>query len=97
MVSDDQGAALSADDRGPGQFTVGTRFAGEAHLETFESLQASVPDKLKQHAGLVDLLVVVLDLSSPIIEARDIAAMLYGRMTATMPTRDAAPAASTGV
>jgi hypothetical protein len=56
-----------------------------------------VPDKLKQHAGLVDLLVVVLDLSSPIIEARDIAAMLYGRMTATMPTRDAAPAASTGV
>jgi hypothetical protein len=39
---------------------------------------------LRQHAGLADPLVVVLDLSSPIIEDRDIAAMLYGRTATTM-------------
>jgi len=57
-----------ADQRGPGQFTVGLRSAGAAHLETFEGLQAAVRGKLRQHAGLADPLVVVLDLSSPIIE-----------------------------
>jgi hypothetical protein len=74
----------AADRRGPGRFTVGVRSAGEAHLETAESLEAAVRDKLKQHAGLADPLVVVLDLSSPITEDREIAAMLYGRMTTTM-------------
>ena len=74
----------AADQRGPGQFTVGLRSAGEAHLETFEGLQAAVRGKLKQHAGLADPLIVVLDLSSPITEDRDIAAMLYGRTTTTM-------------
>ncbi len=73
-----------ADQRGPGQFTVGLRFAGAAHLETIEGLQAAVRGKLRQHAGLADPLVVVLDLSSPIIEDRDIAAMLYGRTVTTM-------------
>jgi hypothetical protein len=73
-----------ADARGPGQFTVGLRSAGAAHLETFEGLQATVRGKLKQHAGLADPLIVVLDLSSPITEDRDIAAMLYGRTTTTM-------------
>ena len=57
---------------------------GAAHLETFEGLQAAVRGKLRQHAGLADPLVVVLDLSSPIIEDRDIAAMLYGRTATTM-------------
>jgi hypothetical protein len=57
-----------ADQRGPGKFTVGLRSAGAAHLETFEGLQAAVRGKLRQHAGLADPLVVVLDLSSPIIE-----------------------------
>ena len=47
-----------ADQRGPGQFTVGLRSAGEAHLETFEGLQAAVRGKLRQHAGLADPLVV---------------------------------------
>ena len=45
---------------------------------------AAVRGKLKQHAGLADPLVVVLDLSSPITEDHEIAAMLYGRMTTTM-------------
>lgn len=74
-----------ADQRGPGQFTVGLRSAGAAHLETFGGLQAAIRGKLRQHAGLADPLVVVLDLSSPIIEDRDIAAMLYGRTVTTMP------------
>ena len=73
-----------ADKRGPGEFTVGARSAGEAHLETFEGLQAAVRGKLRQHVGLADPLVVVLDLSSPITEDRDIAAMLYGRVTMRM-------------
>lgn len=73
-----------ADQRGPGQFTVGLRSAGAAHLESFESLQAAVRDKLRQHAGLADPLVVVLDLSSPVTDDRDIAAMLYGRTATTM-------------
>jgi hypothetical protein len=38
----------------------------------------------RRHAGLADPLVVVLDLSSPIIEDRDIAAMRYGRTVTTM-------------
>ena len=75
-------AAMSQ--RGPGQFTIGLRSAGPAHLETFEGLQAAVRDKLRQHAGLADPLVVVLGLSSPIIEDRDISAMLYGRTVTTM-------------
>jgi hypothetical protein len=62
---------------------VGLRFAGEAHLETLDGLRAAVRDKLRQHAGLADPL-VVLDLSSPVIEDRDIAAMLYGRAATTM-------------
>jgi hypothetical protein len=73
-----------ADQRGPGQFTVGISSAGEAHLETSAGLQAAVRGKLKQHAGLGDPLVIVLDLSSPIIEDRDIAGMLYGRTVTTM-------------
>jgi hypothetical protein len=43
-------------------------------------------DKIRRHAGLASPLVAVLDLSSPIIEDRDIAAMLCGRMVTTMPT-----------
>jgi hypothetical protein len=73
-----------ADQRGPGQFTIGLRSAGAAHLETFEGPQAAVRDKLMQHAGLADPLIVVLDLSSPIIEECDITAMLYGRTATTM-------------
>lgn len=73
-----------ADQRGPGQFTIGLRSAGEAHIATFEDLQAAIRQKLRQHAGLKDRLVVVLDLSSPIIEDQDIAAALYGRTLTTM-------------
>jgi hypothetical protein len=73
-----------ADQRGQGQFTIGVRSAGEAHLATFEDLQSAVRKKIKQHAGLADPLVLVLDLSSPIIEDHDIAAMLYGRTTTIM-------------
>jgi hypothetical protein len=74
----------SADQRGEGQFTIGVRSAGKAHLATFEDLQGAIRQKIKQHAGLADPLVVVLDLSSPIIEDHDIASMLYGRTTTTM-------------
>jgi len=75
-----------AESRGPGQFTVGVRSAGEAHIETADSLERGVRDKLKQHAGLADPLVVVLDLSSPIADDLQISAMLYGPVTATMLT-----------
>lgn len=74
----------SADARGPGQFTVGVRGAGEVHIENPASMETAVRDKLKQHAGLTDPLVLVLDLSSPIIDNREIAAMLYGPVTTTM-------------
>lgn len=43
-----------ADQRGPGQFTIGLRSGGEAHLETFESLQAAISDNVKQHAAPAD-------------------------------------------
>jgi hypothetical protein len=71
----------AADARGPGQFTVGLRSAGEAHIENPEGLGAAVRDKLKQHSGLADPLVLVLDLSSPIIDDRELAAMFYGSVT----------------
>ncbi len=73
-----------ADARGPGQFTVGLRGAGEVHIEDAESLEAAVREKLKQHSGLSNPLVLVLDLSSPIIDDREIAAMFYGPVTTTM-------------
>jgi hypothetical protein len=72
------------DERGPGQFTVGTRSAGAAHIATIEDVEKAVRTKLRQHAGLLDPLVVVLDLSSPIIGDREIAATLYGPVTTTM-------------
>jgi hypothetical protein len=74
----------AADERGPGQFTVGLRSAGEAHIETAEGLEQAVRSKLRQHAGLRDPLVLVLDLSSPIIGDREIGAALYGPVTTTM-------------
>lgn len=70
--------------RGPGQFTVGLRSAGEAHIETIEGLEQAVRTKLRQHAGLRDSLVLVLDLSSPIIGDREIAVVLYGPVATTM-------------
>ena len=73
-----------ADERGPGQFTIGLRSAGEAHIETAEGLEQAVRSKLRQHAGLRDPLILVLDLSSPIIGDREIAAVLYGPVTTTM-------------
>jgi hypothetical protein len=54
----------SANARGPGQFTIGLRPAAAANPETFEGLQTAVRGKLRQHAGLADPLVVVLDLSA---------------------------------
>ena len=70
--------------RGPGQFTIGLRSAGQAHIETSEGMEEAVRGKLRQHSGLADPLVLVLDLSSPIIGDREIAAMLYGPVTTTM-------------
>ncbi|MGH3275776.1 MAG: hypothetical protein ACRDNZ_15800 [Streptosporangiaceae bacterium] len=74
----------AADERGPGQFTIGLRSAGQVHIETPEGMEEAVRNKLRQHAGLADPLVLVLDLSSPIIGEREIAAMLYGPVTTTM-------------
>lgn len=73
-----------ADERGPGQFTIGLRPGGEAHIEIIEGLEQAVRSKLRQHAGLRDPLILVLDLSSPIIGDREIAAVLYGPVTTTM-------------
>jgi hypothetical protein len=56
----------SASGRGPGQCTVGLHSAGEVHIETIDGLEQAVRSKLKQHTGLRDPLVLVLDLSSPI-------------------------------
>lgn len=69
---------------GPGQFTVGSHSAGQAHIETPEALEVAVRSKLRQHIGLTDPLVLVLDLSSPILGDREIPAMLYGPVNATM-------------
>jgi hypothetical protein len=71
-------------ERGPGQFTVGTRSAGAAHIATTHDLEKAVHTKLRQHTGLLDPLVVVQDLSSPIIGEREIAAALYGPVNTTM-------------
>jgi hypothetical protein len=74
----------AADARGPGQFTVGSRSAGQVHIETVEGMEEAVRSKLRQHAGMADPLVLVLDLSSPIIGDREIAAVFYGPVTTTM-------------
>jgi hypothetical protein len=63
---------------------VGLSITGAAHLETPASLLAAVKAKVKQHAGLTDPLVVVLDVNSPMPDPDDIAAMLCGpAVTAT--------------
>ena len=74
----------ATDARGPGQFTVGSRSAGQVHIETVEGMEEAVRSKLRQHAGMADPLVLVLDLSSPIISDREIAALFYGPVTTTM-------------
>lgn len=74
----------AADRRGPGQFTIGLRSAGEAHIETTEGLEQAIRSKLRQHTGLRDPIIPVLDLSSPIIGDREIADVLYGPATTTM-------------
>jgi hypothetical protein len=73
----------ASDARGPGQPTVGIHSAGEAHIETADNLEKAVRDKLRQHAGLTDPLVVVLDLSSPIADDIEVTGMLYGPSTTT--------------
>ena len=73
-----------ADKRGPGQFTIGLGTAGEAHIENAEAVETTIRRKLSQHTGLTDPLVIVLDLSLPIIDDSEIAAMLYGPVAMTM-------------
>jgi hypothetical protein len=74
----------SAVQRGQGSTSVGLSITGTAHLETPASLLASVKAKVKQHSGLADPLIVVLDVSSPMPDPDDIAAMLFGpAVTAT--------------
>jgi len=50
----------SADAHRPGQFTAGVRSAGKVHIENPEGLREAVREKLKQHSGLTDPLVLVL-------------------------------------
>jgi hypothetical protein len=73
-----------AENRGPGQFTIGLRTAGAAHIENADAIETTIRRKLSQHTGLTDPLVIVLDLSSPVIDDSEIAAMLYGPVTMTM-------------
>ncbi len=69
--------------RGQNRRTVGVSISGALHLETAETLRSSVRAKVSQHVGLLDPLVVVFDVSSPMPDDDDIAAMLYGPATAT--------------
>jgi hypothetical protein len=57
--------------------------SGAVHLESAEALRSSVRVKVSQHAGLVDPLVVGFDVSSPMPDDDEIAAMLYGPATVT--------------
>lgn len=66
------------DRRGSSEITIGVRLAGEAHMAAPEILQKAVRDKLRQHRELAEPLVVVLDLSSPIVDEDEIVAALYG-------------------
>jgi hypothetical protein len=68
----------SADKRGPGQFTVGIRTAGEANIANAGDVETAIDRKLSQHKGLADPLVVVLDLSAAVIDDSEVAAALYG-------------------
>ena len=68
------------DRRGTSEITIGVRLAGEAHVAAPDVLQQAVRDKLRQHDGLTAPLVVVLDLSSPIVDDDEIVAELYGPM-----------------
>jgi hypothetical protein len=70
----------SRDMRGSSEITIGIRAAGEVHMATPKLLQQAVDGKLKQHRGLKEPLVIVLDLSSPIISEDEIVAALYGPM-----------------
>lgn len=71
----------SADKRGPGQFTVGIRTAGEANIANAGDVEKAIDRKLSQHKGLTDPLVVVLDLSAAVIDDSEVAAALYGPVT----------------
>lgn len=73
-----------AGNRGPGQFTIGLRTGRAAHIENADGIGTTIRRKFSQHTGLTDALVIVLDLSSPIIDDTEIAAMLYGPVTMTM-------------
>ena len=73
-----------AGNRGPGQFTIGLGSAGAVHIEYAEAIETTIRRKLSQHTGLTDPLVIVLDLSSPLIDDSQIAATLYGPAAATM-------------
>lgn len=70
-----------ADKRGPGQFTVGIRTAGEANIANAGDVETAIDRKLTQHKGLADPLVIVLDLSAAVIDDSEIAAALYGPAT----------------
>ncbi len=73
----------SASLRGQNGGTVGVSISGAVHLESAEALRSSVRVKVSQHAGLGDPLVVVFDVSSPMPDDDEIAAMLYGPATVT--------------
>ena len=60
------------------------RVPGAVHIEDAEAIETTIRRKLSQHAGLTDPLVIVLDLSSPLIDDSQIAATLYGPAEATM-------------
>jgi hypothetical protein len=70
-----------ADKRGPGQFTIGIRSAGELHIANVGDVEAAIERKLSQHKGLADPLVIVLDLSAAVIDDSEIGTALYGPVT----------------
>lgn len=72
------------DRRGSSEVTVGVRLAGEAHIAGPDALQQAVRNKLRQHRELTEPLVVVLDLSSPVIFEDEIVAALYGPIVRTV-------------
>lgn len=85
-----------ADRRGTSSPVIALSNAGAAHLETPAALLASVKVKVRQHRGLSDSLIVVLDVTSPMPDPDGIATMLFGPVqnvaagpTGTILTRDA--------
>lgn len=67
------------DHRGSGQRTVGTSVIGLIPTKSVEALRHAIQGKVRQHRGLTDDLVVVLDMSGMLMHQSEIIWALYGK------------------